>query len=288
MIWANEETRLKALKNISKAEKYKKVIDAVYEVNKEFESTILMDFYQKVRDEVRKVNKNHILFLEHSYFSNTGVYSAIYPLVDESGKPDPLQAYAAHGYDLLTDTKEVDNPSYERVELIYSRIAETSQRLNMPVLLGEWGAYHSGNSQMVRTADQAVRLIEKFKFSNTYWAYYNNIDKHAYFNHVIIRPFPDHISGKLISYDYEINSGIFNCQWSEDKDIDEPTRLYIPDLDRLSEEELWIEPESDKIILESIPNAEAGYLIISPTGEAVTRSLKLKFSDVEVTNISLK
>jgi len=286
-IWSNEESRLEALKNIAEAEKYQKVIDAVYEINAKFESTILSDFYQKVRDEIRQVNKHHILFFEHSYFSNTGIYSAFKPVVDEKGVQDPLQAYAAHGYDLLTDTKEVENPSYERVELIFERIAETSRRMNMPVFLGEWGAYHSQSSQMVRTADHSVSLIEKLKFSNTFWAHYHDISTYAYFNHRIIRPYPSKISGKLISYKYDMNTGEFDCSWEEEAGIEEPTRLYIPNLSRFSEENVWIEPESEKIIIESISDSGAGYLIISPIGGAVTRNLKIKFSDFEATSISL-
>jgi len=287
-IWSNEESRLEALKKIEEADKYKKVIDAVYEVNAEFESTILSDFYQKVRDEIRQVNQHHILFLEHSYFSNTGIYSAIKPVIDKNGNPDPLQAYAAHGYDLLVDTEEVETPSYERVELIYNRIAETSKRLNMPVFLGEWGAYHSPSSQMVRTADHSVGLIEKLKFSNTFWAYYHDIASYAYFNHSIIRPYPSETSGQLVSYNYDMNTGDFECSWEEDVNILEPTRLFIPNLNRFSDENVWIEPESERIILESLPESNAGYLIINPTGQAITRKLKLQFSSIEARNISLK
>ena len=38
------------------------------------------------------------------------------------------------------DTKEVENPSYERVEFIFERIAESGRRMDMPVLVGECSA----------------------------------------------------------------------------------------------------------------------------------------------------
>jgi endoglycosylceramidase len=287
-IWTNEETRLEALQQISEAEKYSKVIDAIYDVNAPFEMDVLSDFYQKARNAIREVDPNHILFLEHGYFNNTGIYSAIQPVMDESGNPDPLQAYAAHGYDLLTDTKEVENPSYERVDFIYNRISETSKRLNMPVMLGEWGAYHSKSQKMSETARHAIGLIEKLNFSNTYWAYYKDIGQYPYFNQAIIRPYPVEISGNLIAYSHNPDEGEFVCEWKENPDILSPTRLFIPNLNVFREDQIWLEPEPDKIILQSIQGSNAGYLLISPTGKPITRNLKIQFTGMNARNIPLK
>jgi endoglycosylceramidase len=279
-IWTNEESRLEALKQIAEAEKYSRVIDAIYDINAPFENTTLSDFYQKARNAIREVNKNHIIFLEHGYFNNTGVLSALRPVINEQGNPDPLQAYAAHGYDLLTDTKEVESPSYERVEFIYSRISETSKRLNMPVLLGEWGAFHSKSSKMVETASHAIGLVEKLLFSNTYWAYYKDIDQYPYFNLSIVRPYPSEISGSLVSYNFDMKTGILECAWKEDSKNSSPTRIFIPNLNTFSEAKAWIEPESEKIIIESIPSSEAGYLLINPTGQSLSRKVKIEFTSL--------
>jgi endoglycosylceramidase len=287
-IWTNEKSRLEALTLIAEADKYSRVIDAIYEVNAPFEGTTLSEFYQKARNAIREVNNNHIIFLEHGYFNNTGVRSALRPVLDENGNPDPLQAYAAHGYDLLTDTKEVENPSYERVEFIYSRISETSERLNMPVFLGEWGAYHSKSSKMVETAGHAVGLVEKLNFSNAYWAYYKDIDQYPYFTQSIIRPYPSEISGTLISYNHDKNSGILECSWEEDSKISSPTRIYIPNLNKFSEEKVWINPISDQITIETIPNSKAGYLLINPLEQSSIRDIRIEFIDLEINNMLLK
>ena len=275
-IWSNEDSRLEALKNIAKADKYMRVIDAIYDINAAFENTVLSDFYQKTGNEIRKVDKNHILFLEHGYFNNIGVSSAIQPVMDENGNPDPLQAYAAHGYDLLTDTKEVESPSYERMEFIFSRIAENSVRLNMPVFLGEWGAYHSDSQKMVETACQTIDLIEEFKFSNTFWAYYKDIEQYPFFSQCIIRPYPIQVCGDLTSYHYNMITGEFGCAWAENPQISEPTIIFIPNLKGLIDENIHIEPGPDEIILESIPSSKAGYLFISPAGMDQVRQLKIK------------
>ena len=52
-----------------------------------------------------------IIFLNHSYFCNSGVKTAIEPVKGVDGNPDPLVAYSAHGYDLLVDTKNLSSSS---------------------------------------------------------------------------------------------------------------------------------------------------------------------------------
>ena len=186
-MWGAEESRTEALNLIASKERFSKVVDAVYELNSDFEKNQLQPFYQKVADSIREVDKNHILFLEHSYFSNTGVASAIEPTKLADGSTDPLVAYAAHGYDLVVDTREVENQSYERVEFIFERINETGKRMNVPVMVGEWGAFSGKSGKMVENAQQIVNLFERFNFSNTYWAYYNGIGDEPYFQKVIVR-----------------------------------------------------------------------------------------------------
>ena len=74
-----------------------------------------------------------------------------------------------HGYDLLVDTKNYSEQSNFRIELIFKRMKETSEKLDVPVLVGEWGAF-SGNSDAVASNTAfIIGLIEKSGFSNTYW-----------------------------------------------------------------------------------------------------------------------
>jgi endoglycosylceramidase len=123
--------------------------------------------YQHVSDAIREVDTTHILILEHSYFGNTGISSGIEQVKKKNGDKDQLVAYAAHGYDLLVNTKEYNNQSNSRVEFIFSRINETSCRINVPVLGGGWGAL-SGNSEgMISSALFITGLFERLGFSKT-------------------------------------------------------------------------------------------------------------------------
>jgi endoglycosylceramidase len=267
-IWGGEETRMKALEFIASKEKYSKVVDGVYELNAQFEKNELQNMYQKVADAIRGVDKNHILFLEHSYFSNTGVSSAIEPTKLADGSVDPLVAYAAHGYDLVVDTKEVENPSYERMEFIFERINEAGKRMNVPVLVGEWGAFNGKSAKMTETARQVVNLFEGYNFGNTYWAYYSGIEDEPYFQKAIVRPYPAMVSGQLLAYNYDFNTGKFTCEWQEKENSKYPTEIYVPNLRSLTEKEIKLNPSTGQIRFEYDDKSDNGKILISPAGNS--------------------
>lgn len=183
--WTDEERRIGALKFLEEPSRYQRVIDAATTLNAEFERSALQSMYQRVAEAIRTVDTSHILFLEHAYFANTGLATAIEPVKGKGGFRDPLVAYAAHGYDLLTDTRYVDDQSLERVALIFKRVYEASLRMNVPVLVGEWGAFH-GNAEGLATAAAGIKeLFGKYGFSDTYWAWYPGIEEHLYFKEII-------------------------------------------------------------------------------------------------------
>ena len=287
-IWGDEKSRMEALGFISTKERYSKVVDAVYELNAAFEKNELQSMYQKAAYAIREVDKNHILFLNHSYFANTGVSSAIEPTKLADGTVDPLVAYAAHGYDLVVDTKEVDSPSYQRVEFIFDRINETGKRMNVPVLVGEWGAFHGKSLKMIETAQQVVNLFESHNFSNTYWSYYDEIINDPYFKTSIIRPFPELISGNLVSYDYNFETGDFTCSWDETAESAEPTVIYVPNLRNLSENDVIINPAAEQIVFEYFDKSNAGKLFISPTGKNALRTLEFKLLPEKTEEFEIK
>ncbi len=278
-IWSSEERRLEALSRMESADKYKRVIDVATSLSQEFEKTQLQAMYQRVSDSIRVVDTTHILFLEHAYFSNTGISSGISPVKRKDGRVDPLVSYAAHGYDLLTDTKLVDSQSNDRVALIFSRINETSERINVPVLVGEWGAMHGSSEGTVRSLRTILGLFEKYQFGNTFWAYYNGITDDALFARALIKAYPPFISGDLVSYSYDPDSGKFTCTWTESPSVKAPTLVYVPNLSWLVKESISISPAGQNAVIQP-GEGQQGYLIISPSGMNSTRKLEF-FLDKE-------
>ena len=282
-MWADEESRLKALDMIATRDKYAKVVDAVYDLSADFEKNKLQPFYQKVANAIREVDSEHILFYNHNYFVNTGVSTALEATKLPDGSIDSQVAYAAHGYDLVVDTKEVENPSYERVEFIFERIAESRNRMKMPVLLGEWGALHGKSPKMVETSQHLVGLIEKYNFSNTYWAYYSDIHDYPYFQKSIIRPYPQKIAGKMISYSYDIKTSKFEFVWEESGNESASTVIYVPNLKSLKESEIVTSPSADQIVFEYDSNSQGGKLLVTPLAKKGKRTLQFKI-DLELSN----
>ena len=139
-------------------------------IMQEFERERLMPFYARVRQSIRQVDTNHILFLEPAMSANLGIPSALAPLMDQQGRRDPQQAYAPHAYDIVLDTPQAALANNARIELILNRHAETARRLGMPMLVGEWGAYYE-DAACVTPARFFVRQLDALQCGDTYWDY---------------------------------------------------------------------------------------------------------------------
>ncbi|WP_430973536.1 cellulase family glycosylhydrolase [Sunxiuqinia rutila] len=268
-VWGDASKRTEALKLLSTKENYAPVIDALYDFNHEFESVHLQAMYQKVSQAIREVDQQTVLFLEHSYFSNTGVKSSIERVSLVDGTPDPLVAYAPHGYDLVTDTEDAAAANSERVAFIYERIKEKGQQLGMPVWLGEWGAYYSHSEGIVPVARYAVSLIEENLFGNAYWSYDPGTENLSYFQKALLRPYPAYTCGELLSYHYEHENARFRMEWQENENVNSPTMVYVPFLSKLKE------VSSYKI--EKTDNSDAGWIVIPANNKNSKRELILQF-----------
>jgi endoglycosylceramidase len=278
-LWADEEKRNEVLGQLEDPKKYERVLNGAMELSQEFEKASLQSMYQNVSNSIREADTTHILFLEHAYFMNTGISSAIEPVKRKDGITDPLVGYDAHGYDLLVDTKYYGNQGIGRTELIFTKINETSKRINVPVLVGEWGALSGPETVMNSVARYIIGVFEKFGLSNTYWAYHTGIENNSYFNDAIIRPYPPYIGGTLLKYSFSHNTGLFSCSWEESPEINAPTVIYIPDIENLERESISLNPERSSTIIQTIKNSKAGYLIIPVTGKSVTRNIEFKINN---------
>jgi endoglycosylceramidase len=277
-IWADEDKRFEALSRLQDTEKYARILDVATGLVGQFEKNTLQPFYQRVSDAIREVDTTHILFFEHSYFGNSGISSSIEPVKDKSGKTDPLVAYGAHGYDLLVDTRNYDSQSNLRVKLIFSRINETSKRMDVPVLIGEWGAFHGNSVAMVSNASFIIKLFEKFRFSDTYWIYYPGIETELYFTAAVVRPYPQFTGGLLDNYGFDQETGLFTCSWQESPEVKAPTVIYLPSVGNLVRKSISLNPERSSTVIQPIRDSRAGYFIIPVTGKKLIRTIEFRIA----------
>jgi len=273
--WLSTEGRSELLAALRDVAIYRQVVDATEPLYAAFDRTQLKAMYHRVAAAIREVDpatNSRALFLETTMGSNMGVYSAIEPVVLE-GTRDPAQVYAPHGYDLVVDTPDIAAASPERVALIFERHAETGQRLGLPMLVGEWGAY-GRNPGTLPAAWHVVHQFETALCSETYWAYEPGIEAFPCFP-AIQRPYPERVAGTLVSYHYDPGRRTFTVTWDEDGRVTAPTCIYLPGW--LVARGMTVDPPAVAISVERVAPSEDGsrFLEIAPTGTAGRRTVTI-------------
>jgi len=273
--WMTGEGRSKLMARLKDMDIYNKLLDAGGPVYSTFERTQMVPMFQRVRDAIRTVDANHSVFLETSMSANMGIPTGVAPVMDGAGKPDALQIFAPHAYDIVVDTRDLALASDERLELIYRRHAETGKKMNMPVLIGEWGALGGGNPAILPTARFNIAMMEKYLLNETYWAYEGNLDRGACAE-VFQRPIPARVNGLLLSYKTDFAAGKFTCTWKEDPAVKAPTKVYLPKSIFTSKDAAMLNPSGKGFTVEPVAgDTGAVQLVIAPTGQAEERTLKV-------------
>ena len=253
----SEDNRAAALEYLDSKAHYAQLVDAVEDFNRDFDKQRLMPMYQKVSNAIREVDTAKVIFLEHSYYSNIGVSSGIERVSLANGQPDPKVAYAPHAYDLVTDTKDAATSESKRVALMYQRINQKAEELNMPVWLGEWGAYYNHDVSIVPVAQHAVSLIEQYFFGHAYWSYYSGVENQQYFIQALHRPYPAYVNGELQYYHYDFESQEFTVRWTEGA-CKTSTSIYFRNLALLDHDSR----KSQQLGVAQINGSESGWVII--------------------------
>lgn len=272
-LWLTTEGRSKIMKAMEDITMYKSLLDAIQPIYSDFEKTSLMQMYRRVTAAIREADKTSIIFLETSMASNMGVRSGIDPVPDGG-----YQAYAPHGYDIVVDTPDQPNASTARIDLIFTRHGETADRLGMPMLIGEWGAYGGIGPEIMPAARAVINQFEKLMCSEVYWEYGKYLDKCGY-REILQRPIPLRISGRLIAYSSQpVNDKpAFTCTWEEDPKVKAPTIIYLPA--RYSENAtIKLDPRQKGVTSEPAGRDDSStYLTIPTSAKPIIRTLTVSF-----------
>lgn len=270
-MWLDPAGRSQLMEYMNNIDFFRELVDASGAAYEEFDRTQLTGMYQRVANAIREVDANHIIFMEASYASNLGVYSHIEPILGPDGKRDPQQAYAPHGYDIVVDTPDLAKGNNARVEFIFERHHETARRLDMPMLVGEWGAFGGHGPAILPAAWGVVGVFEKLGCSDTYWEYGTYLIDAAYLP-ALQRAVPDRLAGTLVGYRNDPESGSFRCSWRENPMIAAPTRIYVPGRLLAAEKSMTLTPEGSAYTMEpATAGSDNMYVVIPPTGESIER-----------------
>ncbi|MEN7550984.1 cellulase family glycosylhydrolase [Rapidithrix thailandica] len=276
-MWSSPEQRVQVLQKLNDIEVYAATIDTLNHVFQAFEKEKLMPFYQKVANAIREVDNKHILFMETNINSNMGVLTGIEPLMTGKGMRDPQQGYAPHAYDIVVDTDLGGTPTFERVELIMQHHYQSSQRLNMPMLVGEWGAFY-GTSNALPAVSHMMKEFEKYLCGNTYWEYSDLLNEPTYLS-AIIRPYPMQTVGNLLAYRTDSNS--FSCIWEEPEGQTGATVIYLPFAGQIENTEVVFTTGKGISEVKMIePGRPEGYLVIPSLSQGGKRELNIRLRNV--------
>lgn len=207
------------------ADVFRKVTSSGDELIKKFDTQRYSPFINKMSSAIREVSDKGILFMENCYYSNLGIpYSA--PAIEVNGKRDENFCFSPHGYDLMVDTPAYKYASNSRVGSIFKEHKRSQDRLQAPVMVGEWGGDSIGTDWLPHV-QFLLDYFDENKWSNTYWTYVDEI-LDAPLMKVFSRIYPQAVTGKITCYKNDRDAKIFTLDYDQDKEFDAPSVIYSP------------------------------------------------------------
>lgn len=215
---------IKVLEPFDNPDVFRKVTKAGDALIRKFDLEAYSPFLNKTAAAVRKVNKNGIIFMENCYYSNLGIPCST-PAVTIDGTKETNQCFAPHGYDLMVDTPAYKYASNSRVGSIFDEHKRTQERLDVPVLVGEWGGQSDGY-EWLHHINYLLNKFDSNKWSNTYWCFYKGVLDNPVMT-ALKRPHPVAVTGDILSYCYDIESNSFELNYVQGKEYSVPTEIYL-------------------------------------------------------------
>lgn len=174
---------------------------------------------------VRELTDKGIFFLENSYYSNLGIPYCAEP-IEYDGVREQQQAFAPHGYDLLVDSPLYKYASAARTDVIFEQHALSQQRLQMPVLVGEWGGSSKGTKWHAHLS-HLIADFERNRWSNTYWCFSKKLLENPSMQ-ILSRPYPQAVCGEIETTHFDREQNVYTLTFRQDRAFGVPTEVYLP------------------------------------------------------------
>lgn len=203
----------------------KKVGQSAHDLIVDFDTRKYMPFINRTAAAVRNVTGNGILFVDNCYYSNLGIPCSNTPVM-VNGRREEKQCFSPHGYDFSVDTPIYKYALNSRVRHIFDEHRRTQERLNVPVIVGEWGGMSEG-TEWFPHVEFILDLFDKYKWSNTYWAYSDGIFDMPVMEEVLCRSYPRAVTGNIESYTHDRKNNVFTLSYTQESEYDVPTEIFI-------------------------------------------------------------
>jgi endoglycosylceramidase len=176
---------------------------------------------------VREVTPKGVIFMENCYYSNLGIpYAALAPTVN--GVREPNVSYSPHAYDLTVDTPGYAYASNDRVGSIFAEQRRAQARLQVPVLVGEWGAGYMGEKCYPHIAF-LLHLFDAYQWSFAYFTYTEDLYDSPLMD-ILVRPYPAAVNGEVKAFGFDAGTGLFTLEFTQADGFDPAlvTEIYLP------------------------------------------------------------
>lgn len=224
-----------------------------------FDRTTLMDFYRRMARAIQKHSDKAIVTGGNIYCS-TDVPTGIEALGDIP------QIYAPHGYDSVVDSDRYDSFSKENVERLYQHKRQDQDRLGLPALVGECGAFPSRDftNDLIRHMNG---ILEENLWGDAYCEYRPGMESDPNFT-ALRKAYPMETAGELEAFHYDEETVRFTMTFTAEPGKE--TRIFSPfvpktvncDLPRESR----IEVLSDNACVCAVTMLEAGKATVTLEG----------------------
>ncbi|MFC1412848.1 cellulase family glycosylhydrolase [Streptacidiphilus sp. N1-12] len=207
-----------------------------------FESGPLAAFYQRTIDGIRTVDSSHWLFVEPEAVSANWAMPSALPRLTDPRSGEARIGYAPHLYPQPIDSGSTysGTSAFLTDRSIASwtiQVERTAQRLDAPVLLGEWGLDATEPSAHLYV-DKVQSVLDQMMIGEAYWSSdpgpwspWTKPGQPAPIASVLQTAYPRAIAGEPVSFSYDKPTLQLTVSWTDKPGVTGSTDVYLPPSD---------------------------------------------------------
>ena len=203
------------------------VVQYIDPLEMQFDRKKYSPFLNKTSAAIREVTDNGIIMMEQCYICNSGVRQSA-PPITVNGVREEKQCFGPHSYDFSVDTPLYKYANSSRVKAFFGEMRNTQLRLEVPVVVGEWGGCSDNtDTSWFGHAYELLDLFDGNEWSQAYWDYHGD-DLDAPLMEMLSRTHPVAVAGDIKSYGYDRNNNVFTLSFTSDKKGESIVYLHKP------------------------------------------------------------
>ncbi len=236
--------------------------DAVYRIDAietKFDQEKYTPFLNKTTAAIREITDNGIVMMEQSYICNSGVKQSASP-ISVNGKREKNQCFGPHAYDFSVDTPLYQYANSSRVKAFFGEMRNTQLRLQVPVIVGEWGGCSDNtDTSWFGHANELLDFFDEMHWGQMYWDYHGD-DLDAPLMNMLSRTHPVAVAGEIVSYGLDRANNEFSLTFKADSEGESIIYVHKP-----------FGTDSDFSVIEKYDSGASLISVKTPAGENTVR-----------------